>query len=354
MNTIIKLGILGAAGMRGKELFGIFLRKNKDIRVVAVADVNAKALHEYFRFMAPDIRIYSDAHALLTSSDVDAVVIATPDYLHEEQACIALNEGKHVYLEKPMAITPAGCEHIINVQKESKRILYVGHNLRHFTVIKKIKKLIDDGIVGNVKAIWCRHPISYGRWAYFKEGRWHKKQKNVGGLLIHKGSHDIDVIHWLAGGRTVRVVAMGTLAVWDNQPDNPDVEDLSSVLMNLDNGVQATYTQCHFAHLGCREYMIIGTKGTLRNIDDNPERAVVQFFGERHADIASIATKEWRFHKEQGAHGDADERIIKEFIGILRGITPPSILIEDAAWAVKTGYAASESIRNGNVPIDIF
>ena len=99
--------------------------------------------------------------------------------------------------------------------------------------------------------------------------------------------------------------------------------------------------------------MIIGTKGTLRNLDDNPERAVVQLFGTRHIKAKPMPTQEWRFHKERGFHGDADKRIVNEFIEILRGKSEPTISIKDAAWAVKTGYAATQSLRNGNIPIDV-
>lgn len=350
----VRIGILGGAGMRGKDFLRLFSRPKDKVEVVAIADTDDKALFDQFRPGVPRLRLYTDPQELLSAADINAVVIATPDWLHERHACAALSAGKHVYLEKPMAITPEGCDRIVETARCNNRTLYVGHNLRHFTVIKKLKELIDDGIVGDVKAVWCRHPVSYGRRAYFEKGRWHKKRNNVGSLLIHKGSHDLDVIHWLGGGHARRVVAMGTLAVWSDQPGNPDVEDLSSVLMLLSNGVQAVYTQCHFAHLACREYMIIGTNGTLRNEDDNPERAVVQFFGKRRADAKSIPTEEWRFSGEQGFHGDADKRIADEFIGILRGITAPTISVEDAAWAVKTGCAATWSLRNGNVPVEVF
>lgn len=349
---LVRIGILGGAGTRGKDFLQLFSQPENRVEVTAIADTNSEALHA--QFPASTLQLYTGAQELFSATSVDAVVITTPDYLHEEHACAALNAGKHVYLEKPMAITPEGCDRIIETAQRNQRTLYVGHNLRHFTVVKKLKELIDDGAVGDVKAVWCRHPVSYGRWAYFKEGCWHKKRSNSGGLLIHKGSHDLDVIQWLGGGYTKRVVAMGTLAVWYDQPGEPDVEDLSSVLMQLDNGVQATYEQCHFAFRSSREYMVHGTKGTLQNDGDQAVDAVVRLFGRRGKSLLGEVTGEWRFEKEESFHGDADIRIADEFIGILRGAAKPTISIEDAARAVKTGYAATQSLRNGNIPIDIF
>ncbi|MDO8548122.1 MAG: Gfo/Idh/MocA family oxidoreductase [bacterium] len=331
----LRVAIAGVAGLRGQQLEALF-KQAKDVRILEGADP-----------------VHNRPFKSILGDDVDVVVIATPDHLHEGQACAALAAGKHIYLEKPMAITPEGCERIVGTAKKFGRVVYVGHNLRHFTVIKKLKELIDNGAVGTVKAVWCRHPVSYGKWAYYQDGRWHKKRSNSGGLLIHKGSHDLDVIHWLGGGRTKRVVAMGQLAVWHDQPGEPDVEDLSSVLMQLDNGVQATYSQCHFAFRSAREYMIHGTEGTLQNEGDHPSNAVVRLFRKRGKDLLGKQEEEWHFIDEQGFHGDADTRIVNEFLGVIRNGNTPTISIEDAVWAVKTGYAATASLRNNSMPFDV-
>jgi len=350
MDTI-KLGIMGAAGKRGKELFNIFSQLGEKAKITALLDTNSEDLLATYRDNVSGLELFTNESDFFTKANIDAVIITTPDNFHEEHACAALKASKHVYLEKPMAITSEGCDKIIEAAKQSQRILYVGHNLRHFTVIKKLKEIIDSGVIGEVKTIWCLHSISYGHRCYFN--RWHHDRANTGSLLIHKASHDLDIIHWFGGGYAKRVVAMGSLSVWGDQSDNSNVEDMSSLIMTLNNGVHATYSQCHFAHRGCREYTIIGTKGTVRNQDDNPARAVVQLFGKRRADAASIPTEEWRFEKEPGFHGNADLRIANEFINILQGSAAPTISINDAAWAVKAGYAATQSLRNGNIPIEV-
>ena len=77
--------------------------------------------------------------------DVDAVFVTTPDYCHEEHAMAACQAGKHVYLEKPMAITIAGCDRILAAARKAGVRLYLGHNMRHFAVVRKMKELIDAG-----------------------------------------------------------------------------------------------------------------------------------------------------------------------------------------------------------------
>ncbi len=331
----ILVGIVGSSGTRAKSLINLFERPKDNVCVWAMADANK-----------PKFGDYRSLWTMLNESGVDTVVVLTPDIYHEKHACLALNAGKNVYLEKPMAITPEGCQRIIDTAKANNRIVYVGHNLRHFTVIKNMKEIIDQGHVGDVKAIWCRHPVSYGHKAYFEKDRWHRYRENSGSLLIHKASHDLDIIHWFANSTTKKVVAMGTNAMYD-----ATVEDLSSVLLELENGVQATYSQCHFAHLAYREYMIIGTKGTLINTDDNPSRAVVKLFDNKDQGMKGISTQEWRFTEEKGFHGDADKRIIGEFINVIRGNAEPTISPVEAMNAVKAAYAATESLRSGSVPI---
>lgn len=192
--------------------------------------------------------------------------VCTPDHLHAEHAVAALEAGKHVFLEKPMATTLADCDSILAAARKGNAKLYVGHNMRFYPVMRKMRELIEAGRIGRVEAIWCRHFISYGGDAYFKD--WHSERKNTTGLLLQKGAHDIDIIHYLAGSPTRLVVGMGKLSVYNEVKDRRredeiisaaftpenwpplsqkklspviDVEDHSMLLMQLKNGVQASY-----------------------------------------------------------------------------------------------------------------
>ena len=86
---------------------------------------------------------------------------------------------------------------------ESGARLYVGHNMRHMPVVQTMRQLIQDGAIGDVKAIWCRHFVGHGGDFYFKD--WHADRRRTTSLLLQKGAHDIDVMHWLADGYTTRV-----------------------------------------------------------------------------------------------------------------------------------------------------
>jgi predicted dehydrogenase len=283
----LRIGVIGSGG-RG-SLARYAHRPGDGSRVVACCDVNEAAFERNRDWYGDDVALTTDYRELL-AQDLDAVFVTTPDFLHEEHAVAALEAGKAVYLEKPMAITIAGCDRILRTAKEREGTLYVGHNMRHFAVILKMKELIDGGAVGEVKTAWCRHFVSYGGDAYYKD--WHADRTKTTGLLLQKGAHDIDVLHWLCGGYAERVTAMGALTLYDQIADrhdasergnprfvqdhwppltqtglNPvlDVEDVSMVLMRLDNGVLASYQQCHYTPDAWRNYTVIGTEGRIEN-----------------------------------------------------------------------------------------
>ena len=267
-STELRVGVIGAGG-RG-WLSACAHNPDNGVRIVAACDIREEPLAAYKQKYGADVSTTSDYRRLVERSDVNVVFVTTPDFLHEEHAVAALEAGKAVYLEKPMAITIEGCDRILKTAYQKKSKLYLGHNMRHMAFTQKMKDLIDKGAIGEVKAGWCRHFVCYGGDAYFKD--WHADRTKSTSLLLQKAAHDIDVLHWLCHGYTKRVTAMGGLTLYDRITDrhapqergdaswsvenwpplaqkglNPilDVEDVSMMLMHLDNGVFASYQQCH-------------------------------------------------------------------------------------------------------------
>lgn len=371
----LRIGVIGAGGRGG--LAWEAHRPEEGARLVAGCDINPDALKWFAERAGPEAFVCSDYRDLLARPDIDAVFVTTPDYWHEEHAVAALEAGKDVYLEKPMAITIAGCDRILRTAYERKRKLYLGHNMRHFATILKMKELIDSGAIGEVKAGWCRHFVCYGGDAYFKD--WHAERSKATSLLLQKGAHDIDILHWLCGGYSQRVTAMGALTLYDQITDrhdpsergdagwstdnwpplalkglNPviDVEDLSMMLMQLDNGVFCSYQQCHFTPDGWRNYTIIGTEGRVENFGDGPGDSVVTLWNHRyyynpHGDI------QYFVRAESGSHGGADPKIVAEFVRWLREGTPISTSPIAARYSVAAGCMAADSLRNGSAPREI-
>lgn len=349
-------------------------RPDKGSVINALCDIDEGLLGHY-RQRFPNATWSSDYRSLLADPNVDAVIVATPDYTHEEIVVAALEAGKATFSEKPLAISIEGCDHILETAVRTGTRLYVGHNMRHFSMVAKMKSLIDEGAVGEVKAVWCRHFVGHGGDFYFKD--WHAQREHVNSLLLQKGAHDIDVIHWLAGGVSRVVQGFGRLAVYGDVTDRHDgekhgdwfapdthwpplaqrglhpdidIEDLSMIQMVLDNKVLTSYSECHFTPDYWRNYTVIGTEGRIENFGD--VEGVIKLWNRRHG-YSADGDKSFRFRASAGGHGGADERLMQEFVRYARdgGATQTSPV--GAREAVAAGCAGARSLRNGGVPVHV-
>jgi predicted dehydrogenase len=372
----LQIGVIGSGG-RGINLSRNAHQPGRGARIVACCDLSPATLERNRTDFGADLFTTHDYRALL-ARDLDAVIIATPDFLHEEQALATLALGLPLYLEKPMALSTAACDRILAAAKKHRARLYVGHNMRHMAFVRKMKSLIDDGAIGAVKACWCRHFVGHGGDFYFRD--WHAERRYCHGLLLQKAAHDIDVIHWLCGGYSRLVNALGALTLYGDLPGRKsatpgprkvtaaelhytlfpptkmrglnhriDVEDLSSMQMRLDNGVFATYAQCHYTPDYWRNYTVIGTEGRLENFGNGEPGTHLRLWNRR----ASWNPRGDVTHKipvARGSHGGADPKIVGEFLRFVRegGGTDTSPLA--ARESIAAGCAATESLRHGGIP----
>ncbi len=363
---MMKIGVIGTGG-RGHNAWQTH-KPEQGWEIVAGADIKQKAREE-FKEKFPGADVFNDYRDVLKIKDIDAVFICTPDYCHEEQAIAALEAGKALFLEKPMAITIEGCDRILKTAYDTGSKLFIGHNMRYFPVILKMKEIIDSGVIGEIQCGWCRHFIGYGGDAYFRD--WHSEQKNTTGLLLQKGAHDIDVMHWLMGTYTKAVVGMGMLSVynrcarrspdtegcakWDNSQYPPltqtgfspiiDVEDHNMIMMQMENGAQATYMQCHYAPDAERNYTFIGTRGRIENIGDYGDAQIhvwTQRGPRKSPDIV------YHLKPVEGGHGGGDPVTVQNFLDFVRDGVKTNTSPIAARNAVATGVLGHYSMRHGN------
>ena len=363
---LIKIGVIGVGG-RGALARNAHLPE-EGFKIVAGVDVDDEHLKNFKEFAGDDVFISKDYRKLLAIRDIDAVFVTSPDFLHEEHALAALLAGKAVYLEKPMAITIEGCDRLLKAAYKTGSKLYLGHNMRHFPVVLKMKEVIDSGLIGEVQAGWCRHFVNYGGDAYFRD--WHSEQKNTTGLLLQKGAHDIDVMHWLMGGYTKTVVGMGMLSVYDKckrrSPDVPgsakwsneqwpplkqtgfspviNVEDHNMVMMQLDNGSQACYMQCHYTPDAERNYTFIGIGGRVENVGDYGHCEVHVWTQRGQRETPDVV---YKLKPLEGSHGGSDPAIVREFLRFVRDGIKTNTSPIAARNSVAVGVLGHKSMRSG-------
>jgi Predicted dehydrogenases and related proteins len=325
----------------------------------------------------PEARVTDDLNELLEAG-LDAVLVLTPDNQHAVVATRTLEAGIPTFCEKPMDVSLEAVDGMLETAYRTGTRLYIGHNMRHMPVVRQMRDLVEAGTIGEVKAVWCRHFVGNGGDYYFKD--WHADRRNTTGLLLQKGAHDIDVIHWLAGAYTERVSAVGSLSVYgdvtsrrensdrrlkdwfslDNWPAtaqkdlNPiiDVEDISMMNMVLGNGVLASYQQCHFTPDYWRNYTVIGTRGRLENFGD-ASGDKIKVWTTRTQDGYVDADQEIEIADASGGHGGADPRLISEFLHFAAEGGPTDTSPVAARAAVAAGALATESLRGDGCAKDV-
>jgi predicted dehydrogenase len=371
----LKVGVIGSGG-RG-WLAQNAHKPDEGSRIVACCDINEKTLERNKNKYGDEI-FTTQSPAALLKQDLDAVMICSPDHFHEEHALLTLDANLPFFMEKPMAITIEGCDEILTKAKEKNLKIFIGHNMRYMTIIQKMKKLIDEGAIGEVRGIWCRHFISYGGDAYFRD--WHSESENTTSMLLQKAAHDFDVMHWLTNANTERVSAFGNLSVYnrcgrraENEPGDStfrvnnwppleqngfspkmDIEDQTTVNMMMENGIIGSYMQCHFTPDATRNYTVIGTEGRLENIGDGAESPI--FLWNKRSNVFKMLGDEIHYPDKAltGGHGGADAGIVPEFLAYIRGEIDQTIATPKAArMSVATGCMATRSLREGGQPYDI-
>lgn len=376
-STQLRIGMIGVAGRGG--LWRYWHQPEGRSVVVAGADVSPAHLAAFEQAHGDSPFVAGDYRALLDRADVDAIAVTSPDYCHEEHATAALEAGKHVFCEKPLAITIAGCDRILDAQRRSGRRLMVGFNMRYMNIFRVMKEIVDSGAIGQVRAVWVRHFVGHGGDFYYHD--WHATRANTTSLLLQKGSHDIDMIHWLTGRYTRRVAAFGSLDYFGGErpndlrcPECPeqetcveampadsrrgqcafrrevDVEDNNEVIMELEGGIKAAYLQCHFTPDYHRNYVLIGTEGRLENSE--PEMKV-WVKTRRSNSFRELADRTYEVKAATGSHSGADPVICRDFVEMVLDGKEPEAPAIAGRMSVAVGCQATESLRHGGIPLDV-
>ncbi len=374
------IGIIGASGRA-------IIAKNwhppvsDEAHIVAAADIRDAALDECRGWAGEELTVSHDYRDVLHHPGVEAVGVFSPDRFHEEHAVAALEAGKHLYLEKPMALTTEGCDRILDAWKASGKRFMMGFNLRYNPLAVTARKLMRNGRIGEIKAIWVRHFVGAGGDFYYHD--WHAGREGVHSLLLQKASHDIDLIHWFADAVSEKVAAFGDLDYFGGEmgndltcdvcdvrdtcreaqaADNPrqmcvfrrdvDVEDNHVVILKLANGIKASYTQCHFTPEYLRNYTIIGTTGRIEFNLEKEELWVVDRQA-RTRDWPDAGKREMIDIAREGAgadgHGGADPLITRAFLDMILRDREPVSTPEAGRNSVAAGCAAVQSLREGGV-----
>lgn len=206
---------IAGLGSRGLETYARCLEKYPErVELVAVADIRpdrVSAAAERYH-IAPDM-CYDSVESMLQAERLaDVLFICTPDDLHYAPAIAALEKGYHLLLEKPAARSVEECRHIAELAEKKQRHVIVCHVLRYTVFFQTLKKLIDEGKVGQVMNVEGIERVAHWHQAHsFVRGNWHVAADTTP-MILAKCCHDMDMILWLTGKKCERVTSFGHLS----------------------------------------------------------------------------------------------------------------------------------------------
>jgi UDP-N-acetyl-2-amino-2-deoxyglucuronate dehydrogenase len=335
-SEVVGVGMIGAGFIADYHLNGLAAAGGASVRAVAARTLpRAEALA--MRHAVPDAT--ADWRRLLDRSDIDAVVIATPDDTHCEIACAAAEAGKAILLQKPMARTSEECRVIIEAARRAGVVLQVSFMHRYFEEVVRTRELLAEGGTGPVLSARMRNATPGPDW-----GDWFFSREKVGGgVVLQLGVHGIDLLRHVLGEieRLVAVTALRKTArrLADGRVIHPDNEDHAFATYTFVGGPVASHEMC-FSEI----------HGTDRfGLEIVCEDATLHLRGPR-GPLALYAPKvtgrsEWVVPDLPAEAFGA--RHHRAFLNIVRGRIPPDTTAEDGLATLLVAEAIYRSAERG-------
>jgi phthalate 4,5-cis-dihydrodiol dehydrogenase len=365
-NEPIGLGIAGL-GMAGAVMVHA-AADHPDFVLKAAADPHAGPRAAFARDHIT-ARSYEDVQMLVRDPAVQVVYIATPHQFHAQHAALAAEHGKHIILEKPMALTLADCDAIIAAVERHKVHLIVGHTHAFDPAVRLMREIIERGELGRLGLI---HSFNYTNFLYRPRRPEELDTSKGGGILFNQVPHQIDTARLLAGGK-VRSVRASTTVLDPSRP----TEASCAALLQFDNGAAASLVYSGYDHFDSDEWHFgIAERGAPKALAHGAARRALA----KAADESKARTETFAYGAASGelpphqphfgitiatcADGDlrasADGVIVygregMREIKLPRGNSMPGRreLLDDMRLAIRTGQAPMQDGRWGRTTVEI-
>jgi myo-inositol 2-dehydrogenase/D-chiro-inositol 1-dehydrogenase len=255
----VRFGLIGYGAFGGKYARVICQLEGCELAVIAVPSEQSRERARRETGAA----VLADYHDLLAREDVDAVCVVAPNYLHEPVALAALAARKHVLLEKPMALTPEGCDRIIDAARAAGRKLLVGHVLRFSPVYVRMMELIAEGRIGHPRYVlvdlW-RRPYSQGA------SGWKRDPARVGSSILEEPVHYFDVVPWFlqGSGEPQSVTAFANRRT-PGAADTAAIYDNFTAVLHYADGAYGVISQSLSAVEHYLSVKVFGSHGVVRS-----------------------------------------------------------------------------------------
>jgi predicted dehydrogenase len=333
----LRLAVAGIGGW-GRNVLRAFAGI-PGVEVAAVCDPSPKALAAA-RGVCPAAALHDGIEPVLADASIAAVALATPAPLHAEMARAALSAGKHVYVEKPMALRSADARELVELADRGRRVLMVGHLLEYHPAVDLLRKLVDSGEIGAIHYMYCER-VNLGVVRQDENALW------------SLAPHDVSIVLYLFGAEPETVSARGSCCL------RPGVEDVVFANLRFADGRMA---QIHVSWLDPhkeRRMVVVGSRKMV-TFDDMDATEKIRIydkgaeFKRGAADaIEAISVRHGEIRIPLVGSAEPLGIEVRHFVDCVRGGRTPRSDGRDGLRVVRVLEAAGESLRQDGAPVRI-
>jgi predicted dehydrogenase len=346
----------------------------EEVEVRALCDVSERSIVQAREAVAPNAEVYRDYRELARDPRIDWVFVGSWNCYHSEHSIAALEAGKNVFCEKPMATTFEDCLAMRDAWRKSGRTFSVGFVLRYSPHYQAIRKLIRDGEIGRIVSMEFNETLAPDHGGFIHMD-WRRKTKWAGSHLLEKCCHDLDLANWIVGSIPVRAASFGGLSLFssenageeelyppnekgqnpfhlwpkersENAPspfnDDKDIIDNQVAILEYANGVRATFHTNCCAAIRERRMYILGTRGAIRGDVIAGELQFKRISLDKKT-IENIDTG------VAGGHGGADGTLSASLRECIVKGAPPLADPDDGLKSAVTAFGVDEAMETGQV-----
>jgi myo-inositol 2-dehydrogenase/D-chiro-inositol 1-dehydrogenase len=303
-----------------------------------------------------ELVVYDTLEAACNDPAVNALIIATPNYTHLEVLRVAMESGKHIFLEKPMATTVQDANQILQLANEYPAILQIGLQYRFKPMyVEAIHEGLVRKAIGDIKMVnIVEHRLPF----LDKVNQWNKFSKYSGGTLVEKCCHYFDLLNMFAQSKPLSVYASGSMAVnfkeFEYEGEKSDIIDNAVVSVIYENNVRGNFNLCMFAPMFYEEISLCGDEGYLKAYEKEDFLGVPR--PKTYLEILRGEAFPSRFSNpcyppyiEESGHTGATFYEHVNFIDNIEGKQTSTATVEEGFWSVVVGVAAEMSIKTGQI-----
>lgn len=377
MKNSLNLGVIGMGFRAGDVLKNLKKFEEYPVKLSCVCDLNFDSCRQRLQTIginADDVKFYLDSDKMLDENQLDGVIIGTHCNLHTQYAVKVLERNINLYLEKPLALTIEDLKKLQDAAGHSTSQILVSLPLRVTHLAKLAKKMIDQGVIGEVQHAEAYNNVAYGD-VYYQS--WYRNEKETGGLFLQKAVHDFDYLFHIIGKKPKTICAVKSKQIFKGEkpagqtcdtcdekeicPQGPikmkyerfqticgngcsfaedtGNEDSGSAIVLFEDGMHLNYTQNFFCRnsAGGRGAKFFGYRGTLE-FDWVKNLLLVHHHDEPR-------TEEHRFNIPEYGHGGGDDALAYNFIKMLLGKEASCAPFDEAVISNLTCIMANKSSK---------